>query len=200
MTAPAALDPVNATRRHSVRRIGREAVINVGLFAYLALVLADLEPVDRPLTTDSWWIFAVPATMWGARLASDHRRGGPWVMLAWGAATAFGFVATFLGLLVLVQTIAPQVRAQAGLQAVLVGLAITWALVALVRRIRRESTTVARSIALGEDLALCAIPVGIWLAAQGESMIVVGGSIAIAAPLVLLWLLGQRRTRGLALD
>jgi hypothetical protein len=181
-----------------VRRL-IDVVEFVGFFAYLALVFAELRPLDRPVPTDSLSMYAVPATMWGARVAYDHRRSGRMIMLSWGVAAALGLVVLWEGLIVVTQWITPSVRAQAWLPPLLIGLAIAVILVAVGRRTRRESTVEGRKIALAETFGLGLVPIGLWLATQGESLLPIGAVLAIAGPLILIWLQGQRRKRQLAI-
>src|SRR5258706_14641692 len=84
-----------------------------GSFAYLALVFAEMVPVDRPDASDAFASAVVGATMWGGRLAYDHRRSGRLIMLSWGLAAGLGLVALYESLVVVTRLIGPSVRAQA---------------------------------------------------------------------------------------
>jgi hypothetical protein len=169
---------------------------------FFAVLVAATETVDGPLTMDRLWATAGLPALHGVRLAYDHRSSGPFAMLAWGAAGAIGAVASVAGVLMLASAIGPWVRAQPWLPPVLVSLLVAVVLGVLLRRFLRESTTVGRAIALGEDLALLLIPFGIWVAmASWESLLIsVGGAIALAGPVIAYWLQGERRRRGLVTD
>jgi hypothetical protein len=180
-----------------IRTIGGEIVVVVGFLVFIVLVFAETEQVGRPVTAEWFWPLA---TLWGIRLAYDHRHTGPLVMLAWGVATAIGTAASFAGLLLVAHAIGPSVRAQAWLPPVLIGLAVTAVLAVLVRRFLRESTTDGRAIAVGEDLALCLVPLGLALATQGELLFPVGGGLALSGPVIMYRLGAERRRRGLATD
>lgn len=67
------------------------------------------------------------------------------------------------------------------------------------RRFLRESTTAGRAIALGEDLAIGLVPLGIWLAVATLDPLLMwlGGGVALAGPVIGYWLQGERRRRGL---
>jgi hypothetical protein len=169
-------------------------VAEVGLFfVYLALVVAELELVDRPLQTDSLSGYAVPAVVLGAQLAYNHRRSGRWAMLAWGVAAGLGALATFAIFALITRAMGPSVRAQAWLPPVLAGIAATIIVVVVVQRVLGESTTEGRRIAVGEVLGFGLIPFGIWLATREVLLLyALGAVLALAGP-ILLWLLGQRR-------
>ena len=177
-----------------------DAVAFVGFFAYLALVFAELGSLERPESTDSFSMYAVTATFWGARYGYDHRCSGRLVMLMWGLAGAAGMVALLAGLILITPVIGPYVRAQAWLPPVLIGVAVTFILVFVIGRVLGESTTEGRRIALEEVLAAGLIPFGIWLATLGERLLyAVGIVMALAGP-ILLWLLSQRRKQLRAMD
>jgi hypothetical protein len=63
----------------------------------------------------------------------------------------------------------------------------------------REPTKDGRAIAIGEGLALCVVPLGIWLVATGPGELLnsVGAGLAIAGPVILYWLQRERRRREL---
>ena len=85
------------------------------------------------------------------------------------------------------------------MQPVLVGLVTVGATGLFVSSVIRESTKDGRAIAIGEALALCMMPLGIWLVATGPGELLnsVGAGLAIAGPVILYWLQRERVRRGL---
>jgi hypothetical protein len=178
--------------------IGRDLAIGFVFAVFVVVALAEMEQVDRPVADLSLTVVVLSAIQ-GVRQAHDHRHSGRRMMLAWGVAGVAGSAAVIVGMVLVAHAIGPSVRAQAWLPPVLVGLAAVGAIGLFVRSVIREPTKDGRAIAIGEGLALCVVPLGIWLVATGPGELLnsVGAGLAIAGPVILYWLQRERRRREL---
>jgi hypothetical protein len=181
-----------------LRAIARESAIGFVFAVFVVVALAEMEQVDRPVA-DLLLTVVVLSAIQGARQAHEHRHSGRRMMLAWGGAAVAGSAAVITGMFLIAHAVGPSVRAQAWLPPVLVGLAAVGVIGLFVRSVIRESTKDGRAIAIGQALALCLVPLGMWLVATGPGELLnsVGAGLAISGPVILYWLQRERVRRGL---
>lgn len=187
--------------RTSVRSRVSGAAIGLGFFAFLVLLFAETEPLDRPWTPESALVWgSFPALLHGARLGYDRRRSGVPTMLAWGVGGIVATAVAFIGLILLAHAIGPSARTLVWLPNVLITIAVVAVLAGLTQHVRREATPDGRRIAITEVLALAIIPLGLWLTTMGEIRSLVGIALALAGPVLLYRLESERRRCGLTTD